>query len=65
MIAEAIKKAGSTEPEAIVKAMNEMEFEGITGVLRFDENGNPKNKDVTVIKVVDGKPVVETKIKGK
>ena len=65
VIAEAIKKAGSTEPEAIVKAMNEMEFEGITGVLRFDENGNPKNKDVTVIKVVDGKPVVETKIKGK
>ena len=65
VIVEAVKKAGSTEPEAMVKALNEMEFQGITGLLQFDENGNPKNKDVTVIKVVDGKAVVETKIKGK
>ncbi len=65
VIVEAVKKAGSTEPAAIVKALNEMEFQGITGLLQFDENGNPKNKDVTVIKVVDGKAVVETKIKGK
>lgn len=65
VIVEAVKKAGSTDAAAIVKALNEMEFEGITGVLKFDENGNPKNKDVTVIKVVDGKAVVEAKVKGK
>ncbi len=65
VIVEAIKVAGSTDPDAIVKALNSLQFEGITGVLRFDEDGNPKNKDITVIKVVDGKAVVETKIKGK
>lgn len=65
LMVEAVKNAGSTDKAAIVKALQEMKFDGITGTIEFDEKGNPNNKDVTVIKVVDGKAVVETKIKGK
>lgn len=65
VVAEAVKTAGSTNPEDLVKVMENMQFQGVTGLLQFDEEGNPKNKDVTVIKVVDGKATIETKIKGK
>lgn len=65
IIVEAMKKAGSSNKEDIAKALKDISFDGITGTIQFDEDGNPKNKDVTVIKVVDGKAVVETKVKGK
>lgn len=65
IMAEAIKNAKSTSREDITGALKEIVFEGVTGTIQFDQDGNPKNKDVTVIKVVDGKAVVETKIKGK
>lgn len=65
VIAEAVKKAGSTKSEDLMNAMKNIELQGVTGTIRFDENGNPNNKDVTVIKVVDGKPTIETKIKAK
>lgn len=49
----AIEKAGSTDKDAIVKAMKESDFAGVTGHLRFDEKNNPV-KAVTVLKVVNG-----------
>lgn len=49
----AIEKAGSTDKDAIVKAMKESNFDGVTGHLRFDEKNNPV-KAVTVLKVVNG-----------
>ena len=49
----AIEKAGSTDKEAIVKAIKEIEFDGITGHLTFDEKNNPV-KGITIIKIVNG-----------
>ena len=49
----AIEKAGSTDKEAVAKAIKEIEFDGITGHLTFDEKNNPV-KSVTIIKIVNG-----------
>ena len=49
----AIEKAGSTDKEAVAKAIKELEFDGITGHLTFDEKNNPV-KSVTIIKIVNG-----------
>lgn len=53
LMKDAIEKAGSTDKDAIVKAMKESDFAGVTGHLRFDEKNNPV-KAVTVLKVVNG-----------
>ncbi len=53
LVKEAIEKAGSTDKDAVVKAMKESDFAGVTGHLRFDEKNNPV-KAVTVLKVVNG-----------
>lgn len=53
LMKDAIEKAGSTDKDAIVKAMKESDFVGVTGHLRFDEKNNPV-KAVTVLKVVNG-----------
>ena len=49
----AIEKAGTTDKEAVVKAVKEIDFDGITGHLTYDEKNNPV-KDVKVIKIVNG-----------
>lgn len=49
----AIEKSGTTEKEALTKATKEIEFDGITGHLTFDEKNNPV-KDITIIKIVNG-----------
>ncbi|STO31405.1 Leucine-, isoleucine-, valine-, threonine-, and alanine-binding protein precursor [Fusobacterium necrogenes] len=49
----AIEKAGSTDKDAIIKAIKESDFAGVTGRLRFDEKNNPI-KAVTVLKIVNG-----------
>lgn len=53
LIKEAIEKAGTTDKEALVKAIKEAQFEGVTGSLTFDEKNNPV-KGVTIIKIVNG-----------
>ena len=53
LMKDAIEKARSTDKDAIVKAMKESDFAGVTGHLRFDEKNNPV-KAVTVLKVVNG-----------
>lgn len=53
LMKDAIEKASSTDKDAIVKAMKESDFAGVTGHLRFDEKNNPV-KAVTVLKVVNG-----------
>ena len=37
---EALKAAGSTDPEAVLEALPELECEGITGAIAFDEIGD-------------------------
>ena len=53
IIKAAIEKAGSFDPDAITKAMKEIEFQGVAGGLYFDENNNPV-KDITMIKIENG-----------
>lgn len=53
MLKEAIEKAGSTDSDAIIKALKEINFDGITGLLTFDANNNPI-KTVSMIKIVNG-----------
>ena len=49
---KAIETAGSTDPVAIRDALKGVEFEGVTGAISFDENGDA-NKDKAFIKVVE------------
>ena len=58
---EATEQAGSTDPEAVVAAMQELEYDGVTGHITFDENGDPI-KDVAILKLEDGAVTLETKL---
>ncbi|MBP1756988.1 MAG: Extracellular ligand-binding receptor [Firmicutes bacterium] len=49
---EAIKKAGSTDTTAIRDALVNVQIDGVTGSLSFDENGDAK-KDMAFIKTVE------------
>ncbi|MCY7008608.1 ABC transporter substrate-binding protein [Fusobacterium simiae] len=53
LLKAAIEKAGTTDKEAVTKAIKEIEFDGITGHLTFDEKNNPV-KSITIIKIVNG-----------
>ncbi|HBT20244.1 MAG TPA: ethanolamine utilization protein EutJ [Peptococcaceae bacterium] len=61
LIVDAIKRAGSAEPEAIKEALAQTKnFEAVTGTLSFDEKHNPV-KEIAIIEMVDGKQVLKTK----
>lgn len=62
MVKNAIEKAGSTEREAVVNALKNIEYDGITGYLTFDEHNNPV-KAVTILKIVNGEYIFDSKIK--
>ena len=57
---QAITTADSTEAEAIITALEKTEYPGVTGTLKFDEDGDPKEKEVTIIKIDEGKLKFET-----
>jgi branched-chain amino acid ABC superfamily ATP binding cassette transporter, binding protein len=40
-MAEAIKKAGSTDPKAVVDALKNIQYSGVTGSFKFDDKRNP------------------------
>ncbi|AFA48969.1 branched-chain amino binding protein precursor LivK2 [Acetobacterium woodii DSM 1030] len=61
-MADAIKAAGSTDSEAIIKALNNTDYAGVTGNLKFDDQGNPKDKEVTIIKIDGGELKYETTV---
>ncbi|MPW26698.1 ABC transporter substrate-binding protein [Alkalibaculum sp. M08DMB] len=54
VLVEAIKAAGSTDSEAIVAALSKIEYSGVTGTIRFDDQGDVTQKDIAIIKIVDG-----------
>lgn len=60
---ETIKKAGSTDGKAIVDALEAIEFEGVTGHVTFDENGDPY-KSISMIKMENGQHVLTAKVEG-
>lgn len=54
VMTDAIKTAGSTESAAIITALAATNYPGVTGNLKFDANGDPKDKEVTIIKIDGG-----------
>ena len=62
MMVQAIEKAGSTDSAAIVDALKNIEYEGVTGDITFDENNNPI-KTVSIILIKDGAYTLFTKMK--
>lgn len=55
LIADAIERAGSTEPEAIRDALAATQnFAGVTGTITYEEGQRKPSKSVTIIQVQDG-----------
>jgi branched-chain amino acid transport system substrate-binding protein len=50
---EAVQTAGSTDSDAVVAALQATDYEGITGHIQFDADGNPV-KSISIIHVVNG-----------
>ncbi|NTW72875.1 MAG: ABC transporter substrate-binding protein [Eubacteriaceae bacterium] len=62
VMADAIKKAGATDADSIVKALQATEYKGVTGNIRFDDEGDAAQKDIAIIKLVGGKHELVEKI---
>jgi branched-chain amino acid transport system substrate-binding protein len=61
VMADAIKRAGSTDRAAIVKAMHETSLDTVLGPVSFDEFGNPNGAQMYIYKVVgDGFEMADT-----
>ncbi|WP_410208953.1 ABC transporter substrate-binding protein [Fusobacterium sp.] len=54
LLKNAIEKAGSTDKDAVIEAIKNSKFNGVTGHLKFDDKNNPV-KAVTVLKITNGK----------
>lgn len=52
LLLDSIEKAGSTDPEAIKDALKNADFVGVTGPVKFDENGDPA-KAAVIMEVKD------------
>ena len=50
---ESIEAAGSTDSQAIIDAMQAIEYTGLTGTITFDENGTP-DKAATITTIENG-----------
>ncbi|NJP39976.1 ABC transporter substrate-binding protein [Oscillospiraceae bacterium HV4-5-C5C] len=61
MLAEAIKNANSTDSAAITSALQSINYDGVTGSISFDENGDPI-KPILIIKVENGEYTVADKM---
>jgi len=57
LLAAAMERAGTTDREAVRKALAQTRnFQGVTGSISFDANGDPL-KNAVIIQVVKGEPV--------
>ncbi len=55
IVVDAIKRANSTEPQKIQKALAQTKnFKGTTGNITFDENGDPVDKSAVILKLENG-----------
>jgi branched-chain amino acid transport system substrate-binding protein len=58
LLVDAIKRAGAWDRAEIRDALSETtDFDGVTGVISIDENGDPRDKEVVILKMEKGKPV--------
>jgi branched-chain amino acid transport system substrate-binding protein len=55
VVADAITRAGSAEPEKIVEALPATDYQGVTAKITFDEKGDIKNGAITLYTAKDGK----------
>ena len=58
VLADAVERAGSTKPEAVVAALRKTDFKGspmVGGPVVFDKNGDNINATSAMIQVLDGK----------
>lgn len=53
ILLDAIEKAQSIKHDDIIKALNEMNVDGVTGQIKFDKDGNPM-RDLDIIEISDG-----------
>ncbi|NLT44433.1 MAG: branched-chain amino acid ABC transporter substrate-binding protein, partial [Thermotogaceae bacterium] len=61
-VRDAIERAGSTDREAIAKAVRQTrDFPAVTGIITIDENGDAI-KSVAIVKIENGKFVYDTTI---
>ncbi len=62
LLFDALKRANSANPKDIRDALAATkDFEGVTGKITFDENGDPK-KQVVMMKITEGRPSIFMKI---
>ncbi len=55
IFSEAVRRAGSIEPEKIRDALAlTRKLKGATGTITFDRNGNPKGKEASILKFREG-----------
>ena len=61
VVVEAVKRAGSADPEKIITELPKTDYNGVTSKITFDEHGDIKNGAVTVYQyTASGKTAVET-----
>jgi branched-chain amino acid transport system substrate-binding protein len=64
VLATAIKRAGTLNGDRLREAIAETRgFQAATGIISFDENGDPLDKEVIIIKLDKGRPVYYKGIK--
>ncbi len=57
----AIQKAGNTDKAAIIKAMSETDYEGVTGHITYNGSGDPV-KSVAIIRIANGAYTLDSKV---
>ncbi|WP_424192425.1 branched-chain amino acid ABC transporter substrate-binding protein [Ampullimonas aquatilis] len=63
VLVDAMKRAGSTEPEKIIAALPQTKTDGVSGTVEFDEKGDLKNGAITVYEIKAGKKEVAEIVK--
>jgi branched-chain amino acid transport system substrate-binding protein len=64
ILVDAMQRANSSDPKSYLPEVAKTNYEGVTGKISFDENGDVKNGAVTVYQVKGGKWVVVSTIGG-
>lgn len=54
-VADAVKKAGSTERDKVAAALKSVEVDGLTGKVAFQENGERKDAEISILQENGGK----------
>lgn len=66
MLVEGLKIAGKVDGEALAKALEKVDFQGITGHVRIDPaTHNPMGKDAAILKIINGQYVFQQKYAAK